>query len=62
MSYPVIIKDAELQQKMQGLTESVEASSPQEVARLVEQRTGIKVHAKFNEENKSVEVKRLLID
>lgn len=56
----VVIRDSEIQQKM-GLTESVEVSSAQEAAKLVEQRTGIKVVGKVNEETQQVEIKRVLI-
>ena len=58
----VVIRDAELQQKLAGsLMESVEQGQEPNLAAQIKARTGIPVVAKLNESTGCVEVKRVLI-
>ena len=60
---PVIIRDAELREKLNGssLTESIEFGQEQSLASRIRAQTGIPVVAKLNEATGCVEVKRILI-
>lgn len=61
--YKIIIRDAELNSKLNPtLTESLSKhQNITEIQRFVEANTGLKVFCRLNEQDNTVEVKRLLI-
>lgn len=61
--YKIIIRDAELNSKLNpSLTESLSKhQNIAEIQRFVEANTGLKVFCRLNEQDNTVEVKRLLI-
>lgn len=62
-TYKVIVNDSDLKNKLDQYPELNESvTTPEDIASKVQSRTGIKVIPRVDEEDKTITLKRVLID